>query len=238
MPAGTIALAASIVAIGAAHAQTPTPQYPAMAPLEQYLSSSADSEIALARTAAPPSISAAAEVLVLGRHGYETAVRGTNGFVCFVERSWASGFGTPEFWNPRLRAPNCYNPPAVRTELPRYLARTEWVLSGADQQAMIDRTRSALASNRFQHPEAGALAYMLSKRGYLGDQAGGPWLPHVMFFVRQDQAASFGADAEGSPILSLGGSEIESTLLLVPVRAWSDGTPAPPLVARNSDSKP
>jgi hypothetical protein len=51
-----------------------------------------------------------AEVLVLGKHGYETGVRGRNGFVCFVERSWAAGFGDAEFWNPKLRAPNCFNP--------------------------------------------------------------------------------------------------------------------------------
>ena len=92
--------------------------YPAMAPIEQYRIAIRETEITLARTAAPPSISGAAEVLVLGSRGYETAVKGTNGFVCFIERSWSAGFDDPEFWNPKLRAPNCFNPPAVRNVLP------------------------------------------------------------------------------------------------------------------------
>src|ERR1700758_838318 len=84
---------------------TKTP-YPNMAPLDQYLMER-QAEIALARSAAPDSISLDAEVLVLGPHGYETAVKGKNGFVCMVERSWASPLDHPDFWNPRLRAPNC-----------------------------------------------------------------------------------------------------------------------------------
>jgi hypothetical protein len=71
--------------------------YPAMAPVEQYRMASRQDEIALARTAAPASISAEAEVLVLGSQGYETAVKGKNGFVCFVERSWTAGFDDRQF---------------------------------------------------------------------------------------------------------------------------------------------
>jgi hypothetical protein len=41
-----------------------------------------DGEIALAQTAAPPSIAKDATIMVFGRHAYETAVEGTNGFVC------------------------------------------------------------------------------------------------------------------------------------------------------------
>jgi hypothetical protein len=57
-----------------------------MAPLDQYLMVDRDAEIAMARSAAPEAISRDAYVLVLGRHGYETAVKGKNGFVCVVER--------------------------------------------------------------------------------------------------------------------------------------------------------
>jgi hypothetical protein len=35
---------------------------------------------------APEAISRDADILVLGRHGYETAVKCKNGFVCVVER--------------------------------------------------------------------------------------------------------------------------------------------------------
>src|SRR6202451_3241544 len=83
-----------------AQAQSPKAPYPSMAPLEQYLMADRNAEIALARSAAPESISRDAEVLVLGRHGYETAVKGKNGFVCVVERSWLDPFDDPQFWSP------------------------------------------------------------------------------------------------------------------------------------------
>ena len=202
--------------------------YPEMAPIEQYRFARREDEIALARTAAPPSISADADVLVLGSHGYETAVKGTNGFVCFIERSWAASFADPEFWNPRLRAPNCFNPAAVRTQLPQYLKRTEWVLAGATKQQIIERTRAAIASHSFKPPEAGAFSFMLSKDGYVNDVVGGPWLPHVMFFIPHGQADNWGANKEGSPILGQESSAVETTVLFVPVRSWSDGSPALP----------
>lgn len=199
-------------------------RYPVMAPVEQYTIPSREVEIALARTAAPPSISAAAAVLVLGRRGYETAVKGSNGFVCFVERSWTAGFDDPQFWNPKLRAPNCFNAPAARSVLPQYLKRTEWVLAGATREQVIERTRAAFATHEFVTPEAGSFSFMLSKQGYVSDDAKGPWLPHVMFFVRSGQAGVWGAGLDGSPILGVDGSPIEPTVLMIPVRRWSDGS--------------
>src|ERR1700683_1230774 len=90
-----------------ARAQDAKASYPSMAPLEQYLMEDRTAEIALARSAAPASIAKEADVMVLERHGYETAVKGKNGFVCMVERSWTAGIGFPEFWNPKLRGPIC-----------------------------------------------------------------------------------------------------------------------------------
>jgi len=218
-----------VVLLAGADAQEKGPSaYPTMAPIAQYQIAPREAEIALARTAAPPSISAAAELLVLGSRGYETAVKGTNGFVCFVERSWTAGFDDPEFWNPKLRAPNCFNPPAVRSVLPQYLKRTEWVLEGATRQQLIDNARAAFASRQFGAPEAGSFSFMLSKQGYLSDAAAGPWLPHVMFFVPSGQAVAWGAGLEGSPILGADGSALEPTVLFIPVRRWSDGSAAPP----------
>ena len=219
---------AALSGSGPAKSQALKTPYPEMAPVEQYRMANREQEIALARSAAPPSISGGAQVLILGSRGYETAVKGNNGFVCFVERSWAAGFDDPEFWNPKLRAPNCFNPPAARTELPRYLKRTEWVLAGATRQQLVDRTRAAVASHDFEPPEAGALSFMLSKDGYLSDDAAGPWLPHVMFFLPHGEAENWGAGKEGSPVIGRDGSAIETTILLVPVRRWSDGSPAPP----------
>ena len=113
---------ALLVALGTAYqvmAQDATTPYPTMAPIEQYLMDRT-AEIALARSAAPSSISDGAEVMVLGREGYKTAVKGTNGFLCIVERSWAQGTDEAEFWNPKMRAPHCFNAQAARSFAPIY----------------------------------------------------------------------------------------------------------------------
>jgi len=209
------------------HAQTTAARYPNAAPIEQYRSKSRAEEIALARSAAPPSISSNADILVLGDKGYETAAKGTNGFVCFVERSWDAGFDDSQFWNPKIRGPNCLNATAARTQLPQFLERTKWVLAGATRQELMERTRSALANHTLPLPEPGAMSYMLSKQGYLNDD-GHAWLPHVMFYLPRGQAATWGADAKDSPIIGHDGSDIESTVVVVPVRRWSDGSPAQP----------
>jgi hypothetical protein len=227
--AGAVVLAWSFGGISAACAQPAKSPYPTMAPIEQYLSKTPADEVALARSAAPPSISADAEVLVLGGRGYETAVKGKNGFVCFVERSWANHIDSDEFWNPRMRAPNCYNAPAVRTVLRPYVKRTEWVLAGASKQELVERTKAALVSKEFVDPEPGSLSYMMSVQGHLND-ADGHWHPHVMFFVPGSAAASWGANLPGSPIIAQEGDDTDPvTIFFIPVRRWSDGTPGPAL---------
>lgn len=213
---------ALVLAFGGARAAS----YPAMAPLAQYRSANDVDEIALARSAAPPSISGKATVLTLGIHGYDTAAKGTNGFVCIVERSWANDFGKDDFWNPKVRGPICFNPASARSVLPTYLKRTEWVLAGVSQDEMIARTKAALASGAITPPETGAMCFMLSKGGYLNDD-GGHWHPHLMFFVPRTAPALWGAGQSGSPVQGGGGDGIEPvSTFFVLVAKWSDGTPA------------
>ena len=88
---GTFALVIGLGELRQAQAQEAKEPYPSMAPLDQYLMDR-NAEIAMARSAAPEAISRDADVLVLGRHGYETAVKGKNGFVCVVERGWMGPF--------------------------------------------------------------------------------------------------------------------------------------------------
>jgi len=102
--------------------------YPKMAPIEQYLMTDRDAEIALARSSAPESISRDAEVLVLGRHGFETAVKGKNGFVCIVGRSWTSA-ADADFWDPKVRVPMCVNAAAAHSYLLRFTRITELILA-------------------------------------------------------------------------------------------------------------
>ena len=197
--------------------------YPNMAPLAEYLSVSQSAEIALARSAGPASVSDKAEILVLGAHGYETAVKGTNGFVCYVGRSWENDIDNTEFWNPKQRAPVCFNPAAVRSVLPHYLERTQWVLSGASRAEMIARTKAEIAAKQIAAPETGAMSFMLSKDGYIG-AAAGHWHPHVMFWGPPVAGADWGADVPGSPVVSAASDLMPFTMFFVPVPKWSDGT--------------
>jgi hypothetical protein len=223
---GIFALVFLQITIGPACAQDAKVQYPVLAPMEQYRAVSPSDEIALARSAAPASISSDADVLILGAHGYETAVKGKNGFVCIVERSWATNPDDLEFWNPKIRAPICFNPPSARSILPSYLKRTEWVLAGLSKTQILDRTKSELAANAVPVPELSSMCYMLSKNGYLGD-ATGHWHPHLMFFFTRTEAVAWGANLPGSPVIALQGDPEPVTLFLVPVLNWSDGTPGP-----------
>ena len=146
----TIALAlfALSLALGVAQyaqAEDAKNPYPtSMAPLDQYLMDR-DAEVALARSAAPPSVAKDATVMILGRDGYEIAVEGTNGFVCVVERPWMDQFeNSPEFWNPKRLGPDCYNPPAARTVLPILLIRTKLALAGKSKAEMNEGMKAAI----------------------------------------------------------------------------------------------
>lgn len=220
-----------VVVLGAAWTaqvqDTKTP-YPSMAPLDQYLMER-NAEIALARSAAPESISKDAAVMVLGRNSYETAVEGKNGFVCIVERTWTAPFDHSEFWNPKNRGPICYNPAAARSVLPYTFYRTKLALEGLTKPQMLERVKAAVANKELMPPEPGAMSYMLSKEGRLNDKAG-HWFPHLMFHIPKTDATSWGANLDGSPVLLDPRFMPEPmTTFYVPVGKWSDGTSATPM---------
>jgi hypothetical protein len=204
--------------------------YERMAHLEQYLMDPG-AEIALARSAAPAAISGRATILALEPQGYETVVKGTNGFTCLVERSWMSPFDSPGFWNPKIRGPVCYNPAASKSILVYTLRRTKLALAGRSKAQMLDELRAAAARKELPGPEPGAMSFMMSKDGYLGD-AERHWHSHLMFHVPKAEGASWGANLPGSPVL-LDEAHREvpepETIFLVPVGRWSDGTVAPSL---------
>lgn len=209
-----------------ARAQGAKAPYTAMAPLDQYLIADEKAEIALARSAAPASISDAAEVMVLRRDGYATAVKGSNGFVCIVERSWAKPTDDPEFWNAKIRAPNCFNPAASRTFLRIFLRKTELVLAGKSRAQILAVTTSALEKKELPALAPGAMCYMMAKRQYLSEE-GMNWHPHLMFFVSGDAAKNWGANLPGSPVIAANDPEERVTIFMVWAGAWSDGTPGP-----------
>jgi hypothetical protein len=233
---------ALLVVLGTAYqarAQDATAPYPKMAPLEQYLMDR-DAEIALARSAAPDAISHDAAVLVLTRHGYETAVQGKNGWVCMVDRSWMAMFDNPEFWNPKVRAAGCLNPPAARFIVPYAYKRTELLLAGHSKPEVITAIKSAIEKKELPALEPGSVCYMMSKGSYLtdnGDHNG----PHLMFYETAKDGAAWGANLTNSPVFSVNYWYISEqsypqlksfpqlSVFLVAVYKWSDGTSAPPM---------
>jgi hypothetical protein len=210
----------------------PAAEYPVMAPLEEYIMADRDAEVALARSAAPPAISNDATVLVLTRQGFQTAVEGKNGFVCFVDRAWTSPFDDPEFWNPRKRGPTCMTAPAVRSALPVTSRLNELALAGLSKDAILVRMKESIARKEFGPPEIGSMSYMMSKSQYLNDSSA-HWHPHLMFYMPGEMNGSaWGANLPAGSAVFGGGEDLPGggrmpwTLFFVPVPSWSDGTPA------------
>jgi hypothetical protein len=200
--------------------------YPSMAALDRYLMADRNAEIALARSAAPDSISRDAKVLVLGPHGYETADEGKNGFVCVVERGWMAPFDNPEFWNPKIRGPLCFNPPAVRSILPMTYKRTEMVLAGQSKDQVMEGI-AIFARKELPALAPGAFTYMLSKAAYLTD-SGDHNIAHLMFYTPLMDGAVLGADLPKSPVMlnpQFAKEGIDGVMVLTGM--WSDGTLAP-----------
>jgi len=234
----TIVSFALLVALGnsrQARSQDAATPYAKMAPIEQYFMDRT-AEIALARSSAPESISRDAQVLVLGPHGFETAVQGKNGWVCMVERGWGM-FDWPEFWNPKIRAANCLNPQAARSMLPLVYRRTELLLAGHSKVEVIAAIKAAFEKKELPAVEPGAMCYMMSKSSYLTDS--GQNIPHLMFYVPTKDFAAWGANLPNSPLLAVNYWYLSErsypqlqgfpplAVFLVGVDKWSDGTPAP-----------
>ena len=216
-----------------ARAQDRQMLYPSMAPVEQYLMTDRNAEIALARSAAPEAISRDATILVLGRHGYETAVEGKNGFVCAVERGWMGPFNGEDaanFWNPKLRGPLCFNPPGARSVLPRTYKRTEMILAGKSKAQVIAALKAAYEKKELPPLEPGAMSYMLSKDQYLSDAGDHRWMAHLMFYTPLMDGAAWGADLPKSPVMlnpQFRGAPEPIDVFMVPAGRWSDGSTAP-----------
>jgi hypothetical protein len=229
-----IAFVVALVASRPAAAQDAKQPYPAMAPIEQYLMGRT-AEIALARSAAPDAISHDASVVVLTPRGYETAVQGRNGWVCWVGRGWMAMFDHQEFWSPKVRAADCLNPPAARSLLPYAYKRTEMLLAGHSKQEVIAAIKSAIDKKELPALEPGSVSYMMSKSSYLTD-SGDHNAPHLMFFQSTKDGAAWGANLTNSPLMSVNYWYISPdaypqlksfpplSVFMVLVNKWSDGT--------------
>ena len=203
-------------------AQDAKTRYPKMAPVDQYFMADREAEIALARTAAPESIARDAEVLVLGHHGFETAVKGKNGFVCIVGRSWTSA-ADEDYFDPKVRVPMCVNAAAARSYLLRITKIANLALAGRTLAQVNEAMAAAIARKELPPMEPGAMCYMMGKQGYGGDSAP-HWRSHLMFFFSDTDPAVWGANLPGSPVLGIADASEHLTQFVILTQRWSDGT--------------
>jgi hypothetical protein len=189
---------ALLVGLGTTHqamAQDAATTYAKMAPLEQYVMADRDAEIALARSAAPDSISRDAEVLLLGRHGFETAAKGKNGFVCIVGRGWTSA-ADEDYWNPKVRVPMCVNAAAARSYLLRTTKITNLALAGRTLAQVNEAMAAAIARKELPPMESGAMCYMMFEaRIRRRQRATLAFAPYVFLF--RDRSRGMGSESAG-----------------------------------------
>ena len=196
--------------------------YPNMAPADAYLMADRSSEIALARSAAPESISNDAEVLVLGSHGFDVAIKGKNGFTCFVGRGWTSA-ADPDYWNPKVRVPICVNAAAARTYLLRVMRISASALDGRTLPQVNAMIAGAVTRKELPPMEPGAICYMMSKQGY-GGEVLPHWPSHLIVLLFDLDPAMWGANLPDSPVLAAVDPSEHLTQFVIPVGKWSDGT--------------
>lgn len=224
---GALLAVALAIVMGPAPAATAVSGQAAAARITPYLMAS-QQEIALARSAAPASVSKHAAVMVLTAHGYVTAAKGSNGFVCIVTRSWdnTASVESGRFWDPRIKVPYCVNALGARSMLVEYLQKSQWVLAGASQAEIGKRVEAAQNMGKMSASPAGAMCYMMSKQSWGVAGRPGAWRPHLMFFFSNSQAPNWGDNMDGTPVFS-GPADADMTSYSVLVPIWSDGSPAP-----------
>ncbi len=119
----------------------------------------------------------------------------------------------------------------MRSILPYTIRRTELVLAGRTKSEIIAAIKDAITTHALPPLESGAMTYMMSKQGYLNDEARN-WVPHLMFYFPRAQGSTWGADLPGAPPMlnpQFQDSPEALSVIMVPVAQWSDGTAAPTL---------
>jgi hypothetical protein len=170
-----------------------------------------DREIPLARSAAPPSVSEAADVWTLGADGYSLAVEGTSGAACFVSRDWVESL-----------EPVCYDPEGSATIMRVSMRRVEllhrgWAVADVDRE--IAR---AIGAGELRLPRRVAVSYMQSAAQRLVSDDGrsvGAWRPHLMLYQPYLSAADLGFSDGAAPnslMLVDGGTPTAMMMIIVP----------------------
>ena len=108
-------------------------------------------QIALARSAAPASVSEHASVLVLTDTGYVRAVAGESSVTCLVEHSWRDSI-----------EPHCYDAEGTATSLRAEARRLELREAGKSEDEVARIVSREIAAGTLRLPSRPVLSYMMS----------------------------------------------------------------------------
>jgi hypothetical protein len=165
-------------------------------------------EIALAKSAAPNSITTHATIEVLTPEGYETAVKGDNDFLCMVLRGWSAAPDPIDTRNSRIRGPICFDPVAARTVVPMEELKAKLGLAGKSPDEIGNEVAVQYGLGKLPKMESAAFAYMWSASQQVGSDAG-PWHPHMMIYAPYYENRFLGNNPVGNhtaPFVVAGGT--------------------------------
>ena len=131
-------------------------------------------EMDLARSAAPPTVSEEATVLLWNGRGFDVGHEGSNGVTCYVARSW-----------PDSLEPHCFDEEGARTILPIHLRQMELWHQGKSGDQIEAAITEGLRTGEFRLPIRPAMSYMMSAAQQLISDEGQPagaWRPHLMIY--------------------------------------------------------
>jgi hypothetical protein len=176
-----------------------------------------EAEIALARSAAPERISGRATIKVLTRNGFEEAVKGDNGFLCLVMRSWSAAPDPQATYYSRIRSPICFDAVAARTVAPAEELRTRLGLEGKSPEAIEREVAVRYGLGQLPKMEGVAFAYMWSASSDTGPGFGA-WHPHMMVYAPYYENSTLGGNEVGghaAPFVAGSGTPFSTVLIAV-----------------------
>src|SRR5277367_341327 len=178
-------------------------------------------QIALAESAAPAEVSSKATVYILGPKGYEKVREGTNGFSCFVGRSFVKPTETTV-------EPTCFDAEGSRTTLARRIYMEELRANGKSEAEIKEDIAKEYKEGRFENPSKQGLLYMMSSENRLpaGNGTTQSFPPHVMFYAPNMTTKDIGFDS--TPQLEYLGmthpGAADNLLVVVPTPPTSQAT--------------
>jgi hypothetical protein len=146
-------------------------------------------QIALALSAAPAEVSSRATVFILGLKGYEKVREGTNGFSCYVGRSFVTPTETTV-------EPTCFDAEGSRTILVRRIRMEELRANGKSEAEIKADIANGYKAGRFRDPSKPGFLYMMSSENRLGGSSGtASFPPHLMFYAPGMTTKDMGFDS-------------------------------------------